>query len=99
MKCKICDTEIIIPDDKILSNNKNIAIVESNGDLYCIGCKEAKDFAFDIDDNCKEISNADIKEQKIKVNIKKVYYNCIKCSKTFTGSTCTCGFTNPLYRR
>ena len=103
MNCILCNTQCIIPNTKSTSNSQNIAIIESNGDLYCIGCKDAKDFASGITSNDSDISkknNVKPLAQEIKTNIKKeVFYKCIKCSHSFTGSSCECGFKNPLYRR
>ena len=91
IKCKVCSIECNKQNNV---NNENIAIIDTNGNVYCIKCKDILDFALDI-----TIPSNIIKPPILSSNIKPIpLYICIKCKQNYTGSKCKCGFKNPLYR-
>ena len=112
MECKICLIKCINKNEFDFIVPSNIAIIDINGDIYCLKCKDIADFASDIMVNNKindnKINDNKINENKIndnkinenKINKNKIIqtYICIKCKENYKGEKCKCGFKNPLYR-
>ena len=112
MECKICNVKCILPTSSHTGSSQNIQIQNKDGTIICSACFDVQEFACNISEskpktNTTNTTNTTTIPTKLSQDSKaptknidnKVYYNCIKCSKSFTGSTCECGFKNPLYRR
>lgn len=104
MECKICNCKCIIPTSSFTAISSNILVENSDGTIMCSGCFDAKDFELNVVNpnntpgktiNIQVINNTNKKVE----NKSQVYYNCLKCKNSFSGPVCSCGFTNPLYRR
>ncbi len=105
MECKLCNTKCIIPTGAFAACSQNILIETADGTPICSACSDAQDFASNVVKQTKKpgtILSGEINNSNKKVETKlenKVCVKCNKCTKTFSGPTCDCGFKNPLYKR
>lgn len=105
MKCKICNTQCFIPTTNDTRCSQTIGIKLDSGSYICTGCSDALDFAnglgfMEQKNKSKTSSNSNVKITLDKTNtVNQVYIRCGKCSQSFTGAKCLCGFVNPLYRK
>ncbi len=103
MECTICNTQCFIPTTNDTRCSQTIGIKLDSGSYICTGCSDALDFANGLE--CTEQKNKTkpilpVKNKIIldKTNtVNQVYICCGKCSQSFTGFKCLCGFINPLY--
>ncbi len=113
MECKLCNIKCIIPTSEFAACSQNILIKEAGGTYICSACFDAQDFAAsvvkpgeksrtnlsgELINSKKKVETLLVKSPQTKSE-NKVCIKCSKCSKTFSGPTCDCGFKNPLYKR
>ncbi len=113
MECKLCNTKCIIPTGAFAACSQNILIETADGTPICSACSDAQDFASNVvklgekprtnlseglNNSNKKVENLLVKNPQTKSE-NKVCVKCNKCTKTFSGPTCDCGFKNPLYKR
>ena len=106
MKCDICNTDVIFPDQTTtITDSRNIA-VKKNNNFICNACNDSLMFFSDISNVKKDKSNVK-KDKSIKNNnantVKKQIkpmYICIKCKVSYGGAICKeCKTPNPLFSR
>jgi hypothetical protein len=112
MKCKLCNTDCIIPTSAFAASSQNILMKTTDGTHVCSACFDAQEFATSVvkttitktnlsgqtNDSDKKVCELHGKNTHVKAE-NKIYVKCNKCTKTFSGPMCECGFKNPLYKR
>ncbi len=110
MKCKLCNIDCITPTGAFAASSQNILMKTTDGTHVCSACFDAQEFASCVvkttitktnlsgqtNDSDKKV---EIQDNKVVKPENKLYVRCNKCTKSFSGPMCDCGFKNPLFKR